>query len=92
MSNIIHAKTIKTIFVLECILTILNNRNINRYNNHLKLQAIEKRKLCYKISIDKNGNKIAFYKKRLTSGEMYEWEEIIHTDPFNLYSFFKGGF
>ena len=92
MSNIIHAKTIKTIFVLECILTILNNRNINRYNNNLKLQAIEKRKLCYKISIDKNGNKIAFYKKQIENNKIYKWEEIIHTDPFNLYSFFKGGF
>lgn len=92
MNNTIYGNIIKNVFVLECVLTILKNRNIHRYNNNLKLQAIEKRKLCYKISIDKNGNKIAFYKKRLNSGEMYEWEETIHSDPFNLYSFFKGGF
>lgn len=92
MNNTIYGNIIKNVFVLECVLTILKNRNIHRYNNSLKSQAIEKRKLCYKISIDKNCNKIAFYRKRLTSGEMYEWEETIHSDPFNLYSiFFNGG-
>ena len=69
----------------------LKNKNIKQYNNSLKLQAIEKRKLCYKISIDKSGNKVAFYKKEIENKKIYEWEEIIYTDPFNLYSFVKGG-
>lgn len=85
-----EANIIKGFFIVESILTIVKNYNISKYNNHLREEAIEKRKLCQKIKIDKKGNKIAVFKKTLENGELYEWEEIISYDPFNLYRIVKG--
>lgn len=89
MNNSLNGKIIGTVFVIEAILNLCKNASIYAYNNKLKEEAVEKRKLCRKICIDKFGNKVAYFKKKLESGIEYEWEEIIEVDPFNLYRFIK---
>lgn len=85
----LNSKIIQGIFVAETLASIVKNSYVVKYNNQLKKEAIEKRKLCYKIKFDKNGNMIAFYKKTLSDGQIYEWDEIINYDPFNLYRIIK---
>lgn len=81
-------KIIKSLYYFELVSLLLKKREYSKYNNKLKLEAIQKRKLCIRLIINGNGEKIARYKKQLSSGEYYEWEEVINSDPFHLYSIF----
>jgi hypothetical protein len=89
MNNSLNGKIIGAVFVIEAILNLCKNASIYAYNNKLKEEAIEKRNLCTKICIDKFGNKVAYFKKKLENGIEYKWEEIIEVDPFNLYRLIK---